>query len=550
MNKKISRLLSVLLCVTLLASCTSKPAETPESSSQSESSTASSQSSEAEKPQEAAKISEKERKVTVLLSDNTTQPTSNYALAQQATFEKTNIKLEFQIVPSSNYKDKKAALMATNQMPEISFVDSADLKEYGPVGLFMPLNEHIDSLPHYKAFLEQYPDMRKSEVDGVLYGFQMVARNETANGPGPVIRTDLLKKHNIPVPTTFEELLDVLEKLKAEYPDSKPYSNRNGAKLQHFKTTAYALGSGYSDSGPYYDYDVDGGSFVYGPATPEFKEVLKYFADAYKRGIIDADFLNSTAEQFQSNLISGKAFFFYDNSGFSLDYTRLLVEGEPEGTLDAIPYLTNSQGQRRNNAFATSITNRYYALRADVKDPEVLLNFMDWMYSPEGSDITNYGKEGVSFEYNADGKPEFKQDYINKFLDKSPVHYAVFSDAGITKLNFTVHGGNTEQMFEIQKIAGIWDERSDEYWSLMAKENDPATGAFKQPVVNPPLSKEQAERATDIVMNLNTYLEQEYNKYIMGVEPIENWDKVIAHAEELGARELEDIYNAANAAYK
>ena len=65
------------------------------------------------------------------------------------------------------------------------------------------------------------------------------------------------------------------------------------------------------------------------------------------------------------------------------------------------------------------------------------------------------------------------------------------------------------------------------------------------PKIAPSLTTEESERATDILMELTTVLEQEYNKYIMGLEPIDNWDSVIAHCEELGARELEDIYNTA-----
>ena len=44
-------------------------------------------------------------------------------------------------------------------------------------------------------------------------------------------------------------------------------------------------------------------------------------------------------------------------------------------------------------------------------------------------------------------------------------------------------------------------------------------------------------------------LDQEYNKYIMGIEPVENWDQVILRAEELGVREIEEIYNTADARY-
>jgi ABC-type glycerol-3-phosphate transport system substrate-binding protein len=499
---------------------------------------------------DAGKISPRARTVTVLISDNASQPTKNDALAQQAVFEKTNIKLDLQIVPGSSFNDKKNALLATNQMPEISSVSSRDIALYGTTGIFMPVTKYIDSMPNFKRFWDNIPDLRKTLIGNELYGFQMVARNETANGFGPVIRTDLLTKHNLPVPKTFDQLLDVLEALKKQYPESRPYTLRNGATLQHFKTSAYMLGSGFGSNGLYFDFDVGGGKYVYGPATKEFKVVLKFFADAYRRGVFDPDYATSTSQQFQAKLTSGQAFFFNDNSGFSIDYTNLLRKIEPNASLEFIPYLTNSFGQRRAMAYNTTTNDTFWALRADLKEPETIIKFADWLYGSEGSDITNYGKEGVSFKYNAQGKPEFMPEYVDKFKDRSPVYYAVFSDAGITKLNFSFWAANTECSFAIQKIAGVWDDFADRYWAKAAQENVPGSGALVQPVLDPPLSNADAERVKDITLALSTYLEQEYNKYIMGNEPIDNWDRVIVQAERLGARELEDIYNKANAPYK
>jgi hypothetical protein len=212
--------------------------------------------------------------------------------------------------------------------------------------------------------------------------------------------------------------------------------------------------------------------------------------------------------------------------------------------------LTNSSGQRRAVAYNTTTNDTFWALRADLKDPGTIIKFADWLYGSEGSDITNYGKEGVSFRYNAQGKPEFMQEYIDKFKDRSPVYYAVLSDAGITKLNFSFWAANTECSFAIQKLAGVWDSFADQYWAKAAQENIPGSGALVQPVLDPPLSTTDAERVKDITLALTTYLEQEYNKYIMGNEPIDNWDRVIVQAERLGARELENIYNKANAPYK
>ena len=120
---------------------------------------------------------------------------------------------------------------------------------------------------------------------------------------------------------------------------------------------------------------------------------------------------------------------------------------------------------------------------------------------------------------------------------------------GITKLNFSLWAGNTKETNDIEKLAGNWDNDSDEYWKLMEKENG-KDGAFKQPITDPSLSTQDAEKVKKLKLDLQTMLTQEYNKYIIGVEPIDNWDKVIEKEEKLGVRDLEKIYNDANAKYK
>lgn len=537
-NKKMRFMASILSLGILLSGCGSK--QTKEKGNTTPTDT---------KTTTGSKISEKERTLTVLMTDSPTQPLKNYAPAQQEIFKKTNIKLEYQIVPSSNYNDKKNILLASNNMPDIAYISSADIVQYGSTGIFLPLKSYIDKMPNFKKFWSQYPDMSKYLVGGELYAFQVVARDETANGFGPIIRTDLLQKNNLQTPTTFDELLDTLTKLKKIYPDSKPWTGRKGT-TQLLTTTAYMLGSGYGDGGLYYDFDVDGGKYICGTASKEFKKVLEYLNKAYKAGVLDPDFATTTAEQFDSKMSSGKSLFFIDNSGFSLNYTKALKKVDTEAKLQAIPYLKNSAGQRRAVAYATTLAGRFYAINAKVKDPDTVIKFMDWMYGKEGSDISNYGAEGVSFQYNSKNEPEFIKDYVMKFKDATPSsYYAVFSDMGITKLNFSLWAGNTRQTFEIEKLAGNWDALSDEYWNLMAKENEKG-GAFVQPIENPPLSEKDAERVKQLKLDLNTMLNQEFNKYIMGVEPIDNWDKVIEKQVKLGARELEKIYNDANAAYK
>jgi hypothetical protein len=440
-------------------------------------------------------------------------------------------------------------LLATNNFPDIAYVNMQDVLSYSSVGIFEPLMKYVktETMPNFYKFWEKYPEMKKYTTDGELYIFPVVQREETANGFAPVIRTDLLQKNNIATPKTFDELLDAMIQLKKLYPDSIPWTGRKGTS-QLLKTTSYMLGSGYGSNGIYYDYDVNGGSYVFGPASQNFKAVLSYLNKAYKAGVLDKDFATTTAEQFESKLSSGKSYMFIDNSGFGINYTTALrkIAGNEKATMQIIPIPKNSFGTSRAISYAKDLPGRFYALNAGAKNKDKIVKFMDWMYSKEGSDISNYGVEGQSFEYNAKGEPEFKKDFVMKYKDAKPsTYYAIYSALGITKLNFSLYACNTKTWFEIEKLAGNWDAVSDEYWKIVADDK-----AYKAPYDDPSLTKEQAEKVKDISVELNTVLEQEYNKYIMGLEPIDNWDKVIKKLESLKVRELEKIYNDANAAYK
>jgi len=497
--------------------------------------------------EDAAKLVSTPTTIRVLMSDAATQPLKNYAPAQQAIFDKTNIKLDYEIVPFSSYDDKKNILLATNNWPDIAYVKPEDVATYAPTGIFQPLLQYVNEkdMPNFYKFWQQYPEMKKYLVDGELYVFPVIQREESANGYGPVIRTDLLAKHNLTSPQTFEELLQVLAELKKIYPSSIPWTGRKGT-IQLLKTTSYMLGSGYEQVGIYFDFDKN--QYVFGPATKEFKSVLSYLNKAYKMGVLDPDFATTSSEQMESKLSSGRSFFFLDNSGFGVNYTKGLrkIAGNEEAVLQILSIPENSFGQRRAISYAKELPGRFYAVNASSKNIEEVVKIVDYLYGKEGSDLSNYGKEGYSFEYNAQGEPEFKLDYVEKFRDASPSsYYAIYSDLGITKLNFSFYACNTKTWFEIEKMLGNWNSISDEYWNIV--DNDKA---YHSPVINPGLTLEESERTADILIELNTYLEQQYNKYIMGLEPIENWDKVIAQCEKIGARELEKIYNDANARFQ
>lgn len=491
-------------------------------------------------------VSDETITISVMLSEGSNQPIPRESVSREQVLEKTNVKLDMQTAPSSTYKDKMNILLGTDNFADIIYLEGGmtTVATYADEGIFEPLMQYVneETMPNFYKFWSEIPDMKKYTVDGELYVFPQIGRNESAAGFGAVIRMDLLEKHGIPTPTTFDELLDALAQLKEIYPNSTPWVGRKGT-LQLLATTSYMLGSGFgSRQNPMY-WDNDLQQYVFGPASENFKAVLGYLNKAYSMGVLDPEF--ATQNQWEELLESGQAFFYLDNSGFGQNYTRILrqMEGQEDGVFQLLPTLENSFGDRRAVSYATLLGGSLFAINAKAEHKDELIKFIDWLYSEEGSTITGYGKEGYSFYYDENHEPQYIQEYIEQFRDASPSsYYAIYSDLGVGKLDLDLWYCNTWTQFKIARGLGEFDEIVEEYWSII--END---DAYCEPHLEPAFTGEEAERIADILSEANTYLDQQYNQYIMGVEPIENWDNVITALENMGIRELEEIYNNAEA---
>ncbi|UQZ83683.1 Lipoprotein LipO precursor [Paenibacillus konkukensis] len=486
-----------------------------------------------------------ERTIKVMFSETDNQKIRANTPIQQEIAKRTGFRLMYTAVPTSNYNDKKKTLLATQNAPDIMQIDKQDVNEFSSAGAFLPLMDYMNRglMPNLKKLWDENPDLIRLTVDGELYGFPAIVRDEAKNGFGPVIRMDLLQKHHLPVPRSFDELLDVLKRLKELYPESAPWSVRKGTS-QLLAASSYMLGSGYNvGNGIYFDKDKDGGRYVYGPASPQFKNVLTFLNKAYTSGVLDPDYAVLTQQQWTEKLTGGESFFFLDNSGFGLNFTRALRTAHPEAFFQVMPIPEYAEGKARAQFYMNTFSGKMFAVSSKVQDPESVVKLLDWMYSEEAFRLMNFGIEGVHYTLDGNGRPVYKKDFVETFIHAQPTpYYALYSELGCCQLSFTPYYSNTLSQFQIEKMTGTWDKLNEEYWSLIA--SDPA---YRPSVMEPPLTKREAARAKDIHSTLNDMLDEQFDKFIMGLKPIEGYDQVIRQARELGASELEDIYNRAAA---
>ena len=93
--------------------------------------------------------------LTVVLSDRGTAPINVDSAVIDAVEEKLNIRFDLTAIAGGDYNAKKRTLIATDDVPDILRVHRNDLNEFGDTGVFLALNDMIDTMvPNYKRILE------------------------------------------------------------------------------------------------------------------------------------------------------------------------------------------------------------------------------------------------------------------------------------------------------------------------------------------------------------------------------------------------------------
>ncbi len=449
----------------------------------------------------------------------------------------TNVRVKLEPVPNSNYDQKAQTLIATNNVPDVMRIPNGKpyFAEAAKSGLFLPISDYMEYAPNLAKLLETNKDISKSEIDGKLYGFPLLGMWKLQLAQAPVIRMDLIEKLNLEVPKTYEDLYQVLKKFKEAYPDKIPFTNREGAR-NLLTSLGFALGSGFSMASGglniYFDPNIDGGRYVFGPAHPNFKVALEYLHRLYSEKLLDPDYAVNTADAMKEKLGSGKALFYFDNNSFGEQFTMALQPSEPGAKFELLLPMENSFGQTRNWMYKKDWLHNF-AINAKVKRPEDVVRFLDWMYGEQGTLVTNYGIEGEHFNL-VDGEPVITEQVLNEFKDDKDPFRTMQNALGIGFQTFTL---NVDE----RPMALMSSEDLNRWSTMLTPDNH-----YIFEMVPPPLSDEEIDRVKVVLSKLDTIVTQEIDKFIIGTRPLSEFDGFAQQLRDSGSEEIEQIYNAAN----
>ena len=267
---------------------------------------------------------------------------------------------------------------------------------------------------------------------------------------GPYLRWDIYSEVGYPQMDTLEDLLDVLVLMK----EKEPYSDSGEETYGFSFFSDWDLNMMNAAKQPCCFYGYDEYGFVLAKADGSdyqsildddslYMRVLKLYFDANQLGLVDPDsrtntytdvydkyqdgqilycpwpFLGQSAYNSLSNMEQGKGFMLSDISD-----------------MEIYAYGAYDQGN----------VNNVIAIGADTKDPQRMMDIINWLYTDEGiyanqasNDSGSAGPIGICWEMGEDGP--YLTDYGKKvFQDASndpiPGYDGSFRD-GISRLNFS-----------------------------------------------------------------------------------------------------------------
>lgn len=483
-----------------------------------------------------------ERKLTYWLGNSASSYVSDYndVASLQKIQENTGIEVDF-IHPSSAAWEEQFNIMLAAQ-------DYTDLIQWnwnssyaggfdGVVndGIAVVLDDYMDKLPNYSKVLKENPDFDKTlrTTDGKMVPFAALSSEVQAAAFGPMIRKDWLDKLNLEVPQTMDDWHNVLTAFKTKDPngngkaDEIPFAEyKAGAAIAAF-ANAYGVKKG--------DVFVKNDKVVYGTVQPEFKDFVTEMNKWYKEGLIDPEFAaieKSVTDANMTNGISGATIAYV---GGSMGNYISANKNNPEYNLVSAPWPAKKAGTpayNGNQLLRQTDGNMSTVITTGCKNIDVALEFMDYLFSEEGTILQNWGIEGETYT-KENGELKFTDYVMNNEDGLSPVQ-------AISPIAFTIWGVpakiiDADAYTQIQYSMPAQAE-AVKNWS--AGDRSLMTMIW-------PMTAEEKERVSEIKTSISTYESEMFTKMVIGKEPISKFDSFVNELKARGVTELEAIYQKA-----
>ena len=337
--------------------------------------------------------------------------------------EKTlNMDLEYMEIDSFG----NAYETLVKDIPDITYFTgyNASYTGYGDDGAYINILEYLDYMPNVKAFYEEYKDSGIFDKyivrDGVMYALPVLITGSAANYVY-LYREDIFKENNLTWPTNQADFEATLRTLKEKYPSSYPFVMRNlTGSMSGATTWSYLWGTPIVTYSSYSTLFTlrDDGTYELGWIGDGMKEMAQYMQKLTKEGLMHPSSFGMDANGWTAAIGAGDSFITFDKvdriptlnaAGRGVKEDFNMVAGAP---FNMGTYAT------KTNVVSTSFSNPTTSAIHIIGDNANKANsiaYIDWLYSEEGIELTNWGVKGESYDVDENGKKYLIESWYKNY---------------------------------------------------------------------------------------------------------------------------------------
>jgi putative aldouronate transport system substrate-binding protein len=440
--------------------------------------------------------------------------------------DKLGINLKLNLLPAGNDGDLKlSALAASNSLPDLMTFESRNRSlffKFIDQGLIAPVESLLPMMPQRAKDRYSDPDLnRLVSVDGKLYGLQQSADAQLYKRYGIAIRQDWLDKLGLQAPTTLDEFFNVAKAFTEKDPDG------NG------KNDTYGLGATIISDGNNFGSYLD---FIYGAfgeagtwnlsdisnihlnvRDANYEQATAYLRKLVDAKVIDPDWATMKQDDFRSRWKQGKyGMWVEDFSALSSEANyKAFDTTNPNGVVKFIPPPKGPDGKSAMTTFVKAGT-QFYAISKKAMDSgkfPAIAKLLEWSNNGEGYYVLGFGKEGVNYKLDAQGK------VTGEGIDPK-LHYLSKEQQPISQMKWMAYKGSQDEL----------RARYAAYKTQAGRAMDPLdfyNTAFNFP--NQDATPTQLIRPAANTADLGRYISENLFQFALGQKPLDdqNWKAYI-----------------------
>ena len=471
----------------------------------------------------------------------------------------SGLDIEWMVIDATAASERIPLMLNSGDMPDaiLGHVFQAnDIAQYGTSeGMFYPVNELLDYMPIFSAFLEENPAVREgiTTTDGNIYGFPAL-NNIYSYAARFFIDQTWLDRLGLENPTTLEEFKNMLIAFRDEDangngdPDDEiPWGGSWSGASAERDLIFYALG--YAASGNLaVDHNKENPDIVFVPYEAQYKDYLLYMNDLWNEGLLDPDMFTQSETQVQATVLEGTI-------GFCAMSAPYVYVPETKDNWVAINAMSKEEGGLRIYPAANPVyIPAFMVLNADC-DEEVaaaLAALADEMYSVEWYGWSMYGPEAGS-ELDYFGTGHYVEDGVIKYNMPDDMtdewsfrctYLTIWDLPGFNSLQYDPYYQLYAEQFPDTQLGQLFATGNYfEDWQPNFIETYQPYYAESIPTFY--FAEDDLDRINTLQTPLDDYVASMEAKFITGEISIEDeYDNFVATLEEYGVQEYVELYNS------